>query len=68
MDRIRLFIKLAPARAHDALFALACRLLLPIATNCKVCNILRGLLIGALLGSGIACLAIAPFIHHWWGC
>jgi hypothetical protein len=68
MDRLRLFFKRAPGRVRDAAFALACRVLLPIATTCKVCNMLRGIVLGILLGAGIACLAIAPFIHHWMGC
>lgn len=68
MLRLPLFIKLAPGRARDAAFALACRLLLPLSTMCKVCNMLRGMLLGFLLGTGLSCLAIAPFIHHWWGC
>ncbi|TCS38512.1 hypothetical protein EDC30_102251 [Paucimonas lemoignei] len=58
----------AKARLHDRLFGLACDLLLPISTYCKVCNILRGIALGFLLGTGFACLAIAPFIHRWWGC
>lgn len=68
LDRLRLAIKLAPTKLHDWLFEIACRVLLPISTMCKVCNILRGMLIGALLGIGLTCFAIAPFIHHWWGC
>lgn len=61
-------IKRMPTVLHDQLFELACRLLLPISTTCKVCNILRGMTVGLLLGAGFACLVIAPFIHHWWGC
>ena len=61
-------IKRVPTILHDRLFELACRVLLPISTICKVCNILRGMAIGVLIGTGIACLAIGPFIHHWWGC
>ena len=68
MDKLRLFIKRSPAALHDWLFALACRILLPISTMCKVCNMLRGIAIGALLGAGIGCFAIAPAIHRWWGC
>lgn len=68
MNNIRFFFKRAPAQVSDAAFALACRILLPIATTCKVCNMLRGMSIGILLGAGISCLAIAPFIHHWMGC
>lgn len=59
MDRIRLFIKLAPSRAHDALFALTCRLLLPLSTSCKVCNMLRGMAIGFALGLAAAAVAAA---------
>lgn len=66
--RLPLFLQRAPARARDAAFGLACRALLPIATDCKVCNMLRGFALGALAGCGVACLAIAPFIHHWLGC
>lgn len=68
MIRLPLFLLRAPARARDAAFGLACRVLLPIATSCKVCNILRGFVLGALLGCGLALLAIAPFIHHWFNC
>lgn len=68
MDNLHLFFMRAPARVRDAAFALACRLLLPIATDCKVCNMLRGMSLGILLGAGFSCLAIAPFIHRWWGC
>lgn len=58
---IRLLIKRAPAVAHDWLFALACRALLPISTTCKVCNILRGIAIGSVLGG-----ALALATHHGW--
>lgn len=68
MDQLRFFIKRAPARVRDAAFALACRILLPIATTCKVCNMLRGMTLGFLFGAGASCLAIAPFIHRWLGC
>jgi hypothetical protein len=68
MDQLRFLLKRAPARVRDAAFALACRILLPIATTCKVCNMLRGMSIGYLLGVGTSCLAIAPVIHRWWGC
>jgi hypothetical protein len=66
MDRIRLFVKLAPSRAHDALFALACRLLLPLSTNCKVCNMLRGMAIGFWLGIiAAAALAVMSAYFGW---
>lgn len=68
MNKLRLFFKLAPMRIRDAAFELACKVLLPIATNCKVCNMLRGMTLGFLFGAGASCLAIAPFIHHWLGC
>lgn len=67
MDQLRFFIKRALARVRDAAFALACRILLPIATTCKVCNMLRGMAIGILLGAGTSCLAIAASIRHWVG-
>jgi hypothetical protein len=54
LDTIRLAVKRAPANAHDALFALACALLLPLSTHCKVCNMLRGMAIGAAVGAAIA--------------
>lgn len=41
-------------RLADALFALACDLLLPISTFCKVCNMLRGMAIGIALGAALA--------------
>ena len=66
MDRIRLFLKLAPSRAHDALFALACRLLLPLSTTCKVCNMLRGMAIGFGLGmAASAALAVLSAYLGW---
>jgi hypothetical protein len=66
MDRIRLFFKLAPSRAHDALFALACRLLLPLSTGCKVCNMLRGMAIGFGLGLvAAAVLAVMTAYFAW---
>ncbi|OFJ46427.1 hypothetical protein BA896_021995 [Janthinobacterium lividum] len=67
-DNVLRAIKRLPSSLHDRLFTLACSVLLPISTSCKVCNMLRGMAIGLLLGAGFACLAIAPFIHHWWGC
>lgn len=67
-DNVLRRINRAPTILHDWLFELACRVLLPISTMCKVCNILRGMAIGFLLGAGMACLAIAQVIHHWWGC
>lgn len=45
--RIRLALK-------DHAMALACRVLLPIATTCKVCNIMRGVLIGIAIGAASA--------------
>lgn len=54
MLRLPLFIKLAPMRVRDAAFALACRLLLPLSTSCKVCNMLRGMGIGILIGLAVA--------------
>ena len=59
MDNFLLMLKRAPARVRDSAFALACRLLLPIATTCKVCNMLRGIMIGMPIGG----LAMA-LIHH----
>lgn len=67
MDRIRLFIKLAPTRAHDALFALACRLLLPLSTTCKVCNMLRGMAIGFMLGLIAAAMLAVLAARFGWG-
>jgi hypothetical protein len=67
MDRLRLFLTLAPTRAQDALFALACRLLLPLSTGCKVCNMLRGIAIGILLGVGMAALLAVLSGYFGWG-
>lgn len=68
MDNLRLAIKRAPTTLHDAVFAIMCKLLLPLSTDCRVCNMLRGMALGILVGIGFTCLAVAPFIHHWWGC
>ncbi|WP_299533377.1 hypothetical protein [uncultured Herbaspirillum sp.] len=38
----------------DQAMALACRVLLPIATSCKVCNIMRGIGVGMVIGAGSA--------------
>lgn len=67
MDRFRLFLKLAPSRARDALFALACRLLLPLSTSCKVCNMLRGMAIGFVLGLISAVLLADLVARFGWG-
>jgi hypothetical protein len=47
--------------AHDKAMALACRLLLPIATTCKVCNIMRGIGIGIIIGGHLAILLWSLF-------
>lgn len=52
MEKILHLICRAPSVVHDWLFELACRLLLPLSTTCKVCNMLRGICIGVLLGAG----------------
>lgn len=52
LDNLRLAIKRLPTTAKDAAFALACKLLLPLSTMCKVCNMLRGMAIG--FGIGVA--------------
>ncbi|MDP3841086.1 MAG: hypothetical protein Q8Q81_00620 [Oxalobacteraceae bacterium] len=49
-DTILRAIKRVPTVLHDRLFELACRVLLPISTMCKVCNILRGMAFGFVLG------------------
>jgi len=63
LDKIRLAIKRAPSNLKDRVFSLACTLLLPLSTTCKVCNMLRGMAIGILLGTGASC-AIALLIHN----
>lgn len=52
MEKIRHLICRTPSVVHDWLFELACSLLLPLSTTCKVCNMLRGIGIGVLLGAG----------------
>lgn len=54
-------IRRLPGRLHDALFALACRLLLPLSTMCKVCNMLRGMALGFVLSVAL-CAATALLI------
>jgi len=56
-------VKRAYRRLADALFAIACRVLLPISTICKVCNILRGMTIGFLLGVGAGALLTGVLLH-----
>lgn len=68
MNKLRLFFKLAPMRIRDAAFELACAVLLPLSTMCKVCNMLRGMAIGMLLGGGAAGIAIVACIRHGWVC
>ncbi|KAF1043209.1 MAG: hypothetical protein GAK35_02301 [Herbaspirillum frisingense] len=46
--------------AGDRAMALACRVLLPIATTCKVCNIMRGIVVGIAIG---ACAATAATLY-----
>jgi hypothetical protein len=67
MDRLRLFLTLAPTRAKDALFALACRMLLPLSTGCKVCNMLRGIAIGTLLGMLLSAVFGVLSSYFGWG-
>jgi hypothetical protein len=50
LDKVRLAIKLAPTKVYDFLFEMACKLLLPLSTMCKVCNMLRGMGIGVVIG------------------
>ena len=55
----------AAAALRDLSFQLACRVLLPIATSCKVCNMLRGAAIGFVCGAvavGLVIYASLPFI------
>lgn len=68
MSKLRFFFKRLPQRARDGAFTLACSVLLPIATNCKVCNLLRGLAIGALLGASTACVVISQLLPRWVSC
>ena len=44
-------------KAHDRLFEIACKLLLPLSTMCKVCNMLRGMGIGIIIGAGLTAAA-----------
>lgn len=67
MDRLRLFLTLAPTRVQDALFALAGRLLLPLSTGCKVCNMLRGIAIGFMLGMVFSALLAVLSGYYGWG-
>lgn len=55
--RLRLALK-------DQAMALACRVLLPIATTCKVCNIMRGIAVGIVVG---ASSATALWLYFWRG-
>lgn len=66
MNNFLFSLKRAPARARDAAFALTCRVLLPIATDCKVCNMLRGVTIGMPLGAGALCLVLALLRYLGW--
>lgn len=66
-DNVLRAIKRVRDRLHDGLFALACRILLPFSTPCRVCNMLRGMVIGIFLGGAIACQVIALLLHHWRG-
>lgn len=64
--RLPLSIKLGPQRMRDAAFSLACRLLLPLATDCKVCNMLRGMMLGIPVGVVIAwCIDCLALYFHW---
>lgn len=51
LDNLRLRVKRLPAVIKDKAFEIACDVLLPISTYCKVCNILRGMGIGIVIGS-----------------
>jgi 2-keto-3-deoxy-galactonokinase len=57
LNKLRLAIKRTPARLHDRMFDIACRVLLPISTMCKVCNMLRGMLLGIVIGSALTAIA-----------
>jgi hypothetical protein len=66
MDRLRLFFKMAPSRMRDAAFAIVCRLLLPLSTSCRVCNMLRGMGIGYMLGLiSAAAQAVLSAYYGW---
>jgi hypothetical protein len=53
LHHLRSALTRARIKAHDRMFELACRILLPISTMCKVCNILRGMMLGACLGAAL---------------
>ncbi|WP_076592012.1 hypothetical protein [Herminiimonas arsenitoxidans] len=58
LNDICLKIKRAPSVAKDNAFAFACTVLMPLSTYCKICNMLRGMGIGFLLG---VALTVAAF-------
>jgi hypothetical protein len=68
LDKIRLAIKRAPANLHDWLFALACKLLLPLSTMCKVCNMLRGMAIGVGIGATLSLAVVFTLLLYRGGC
>jgi hypothetical protein len=57
LENLRRALKRASARLHDHLFEIACRVLLPISSQCKVCNILRGWLLGYCMGTAVTVFA-----------
>jgi len=67
---IQSYLRRLPTRVHDSLFAIACRVLLPLSTMCKVCNMLRGMAIGlgfgTVLGAALAYLVALLFSTQWW--
>jgi hypothetical protein len=54
LDKIRLAITRAPSILKDGALSLACKLLLPLSTTCKVCNMLRGMAIGIGIGGALS--------------